>query len=204
MEKISNVWGEANKNDRHIIDGLADDKKKRHINNFEQLYLTHISTDEVSIALDWGCGGGLLAKELAKFCSEVHGVDVSKDSITNCSNYAPETKLHLYSGDPSELELPNVDLVLANAIVWHFPTLEYFKSVVKKWASLSPKYIIFNTKKSDTTRETDNYEKDFLHALFLSDSDVEKILKEHGYVVKNKEVPNNTVVPSTYYTFEKV
>ena len=203
MGKITNVWNKASQNDRHIIKGLELNKQKRHIGNFNMYYMKYLPKEEIKTALDWGCGGGLLAKELAKFCSEVHGVDVSQDSIDNCSEYAPETQLHLYSGDPSELTLPEVDLVLANAIVWHFPTLDYFISVLDKWVSLSPTYIAFNTKKSDETKEADNYQKDFLRALFLSDADVENLLKERGYEVINKTVPNNTVVPSTYFTFKK-
>lgn len=204
MEKLNEIWGNANKNDRHIISGLSQDKIKRHINNFENLYIKFIDKSEVKTALDWGCGGGLLSKKLGEFCDEVHGVDISKDSIENCSKYAPKTKLHLFNGDPTTLDLPKVDMVLANAIVWHFPSLEYFKTVVDKWVSLEPKFITFNTKKTETTKETSNYEKDFIAALFLSDADVESIFTDHGYTLVNKSVPNNTILPSTHFVFKKI
>ena len=204
MEEISKIWGKANKNDRHIIDGLTKDKIERQINNYNEYYIKYIPQDKITTALDWGCGGGLLAKELKRFCDEVHGVDVSKDSIASCTKYAPDTKLHFLEGSPADLELPNVDLVLANAIVWHFPGLEYFKTVVNKWVSLSPKYIAFNTKKSETTKETYNYSKEFIAALHLADSDVENIFEEYGYTLLNKTVPGNTVVPSTHFIFERL
>ena len=75
-------------------------------------------------SLDWGCGGGLLTKELQKFSKEVHCVDVSKKSIKSCISYSNPTKTYLLDVSPLDLDLPQVDLVLANAIVWHFPSLK--------------------------------------------------------------------------------
>ena len=153
--------------------------------------------------MDWGCGGGLLSKELKNFSKNVYGVDVSTHSLKMCNEYASPTKTFLLTNGPLEIDLPNVDLILANAIVWHFPTLDYFKQVIDKWVELNPKYIVFNTKKKEKTIETENYSVNFLNALYLKDSDVIGLFKDKGYTLVTSNVPNNTKQPSTYFVFKK-
>lgn len=201
MKKLNSIWEKQDLNNRHIVHGLSNPKKSRHINNFNKYYIHFIDKDEVESSLDWGCGGGLLSKELKKFSSNVYGVDVSEHSLNNCMEYANPTKTFLLSSDPSKIDLPKVDLILANAIVWHFPTLEYFKEVINKWVDLSPKYIAFNTKSAPITKETDDYDKNFLNALFLKDEYVIEIFKNKGYKLKSMIAATNTSVPSSYFVF---
>lgn len=203
MELLNELWEEQDKNTRHIVSGLAQSKKDRHINNFNNLYIKFIDTNQVNKSLDWGCGGGLLTKQLQEFSNEVHCVDVSTKSIDSCVKYTNPTQTYLLETSPQELDLPKVDLVLANAIVWHFPSLQYFKDVVSKWVGLSPKYIIFNSKKLKATKETTNYKKDFLSALYLNDQDVIDLFDSHEYKIISSLTSNNTRIPVTYFVFEK-
>ena len=203
MELLNNLWEKENGDMRHIVSSLSKAKIKRHIENYKNYFLKFINTDEVNISLDWGSGGGLLSKELLLFSNEVHCVDVSQHSIENCIKYASPTKTYLLKDSPSALKLPKVDLVLANAIVWHFPTLKYFEEVISKWVTLSPKYILFNTKRSKTTRETSNYKKDILQALHHNDDDVINLLKTKGYDLVSNIISKNTRVPLTYFVFKK-
>jgi 2-polyprenyl-3-methyl-5-hydroxy-6-metoxy-1,4-benzoquinol methylase len=204
MKKLNELWEKQDLNNRHIVHGLSQTKKERHINNFNKYYINFVDNNLINSSLDWGCGGGLLSKELKKISSEVYSVDVSENSLSNCIKYANPTKTFLLNTNPSDIELPNVDLVLANAIVWHFPTLDYFNMVVDKWVELSPKYIVFNTKSSITTKETNNYNKDFLNSLFLNDDDVIDMFTKRGYKLKSKISATNTSIPSSYFVFTKL
>lgn len=204
MINLNDYWDNIDLNNRHIIKGLTKEKIKRHINNFKNLYINHIDINKVNSSLDWGCGGGLLSKELKKISNKVYCVDISKHSIESCKKYAKPTEIFLLEDNILDIELPQVDLILANAIVWHFPTYEYFKNVVDKWVTLNPKYIAFNSKKSNKTTETNNYKNEFLNALFLKDKDVIELFKSKNYLLKSKVVPKNTVKPSTYFVFQKL
>lgn len=201
---LNSHWDNVDFGNRHITTSLTHEKRDRHIDNFNNLYIKHLDTSKVNSSLDWGCGGGLLSKELKKISNKVYCVDVSKHSIHSCKEYANPTETFLLEDNITDIALPQVDLILANAIVWHFPTYEYFKNVVDKWVTLNPKYIAFNSKKSDKTTETNNYKKEFLNALFLKDKDVIELFKSKNYLLKSKVVPNNTVKPSTYFVFEKL
>jgi len=204
MDRLNHIWEKQSFNNRHIVEGLSSDKKKRHITNFNNYYINFVDTDKIEASLDWGCGGGLLTKELKKFSTNVYCVDISEHSLSSCVSYANPTKAILLNTDPLSVEIPNVDLILANAIVWHFPTLDYFKKVINKWLDLSPKYIAFNTKSSSKTTETENYEKDFLNALFLNDDDTIELFESRGCKLLSKTLATNTSVPSTYFVFTTI
>lgn len=203
MVDLNKHWDGVDFNNRHIIEGLDKRKIESHIGNFNEFYIKHINTDNINSSLDWGCGGGLLAKELKKFSNEVYTVDISTHSLESCKIYAEPTETFLLTTDPKDINLPKVDLVLANAIVWHFPSLDYYKAVVDKWVELEPEYIVFNTKKSDKTTETSNYKVEFLNALFLADEDVEELFESKQYELVHKAQPTNTTKPSTYFVFKK-
>lgn len=204
MENLNEIWESQDLNMRHIVEGLSKGKQKRHISNFNNYYVKHINTRKIKKSLDWGCGGGLLTKELQKFSKKVYCVDVSKKSIKSCIDYTNPTKTYLLDGSPLDLNLPQVDLVLANAIVWHFPSLQYFKNVISKWVELNPKYIVFNTKSRSETSETKDYANDILNGLILNDNDVVDLFKPNNYKPISQSSASNTILPSTYFVFEKV
>lgn len=203
MVDLNKHWESVDHSNRHITNVMSEGFKDKHLNNFKKYYLEYIDTNKVTSSLDWGCGGGLLSKELKKFSKNVYVVDVSTHSLKMCNEYASPTKTFLLIDSPLKIDLPNVDLILANAIVWHFPTLDYFKQVIDKWVELNPKYIVFNTKKKEKTVETKNYSVNFLNALYLKDSDVIDLFKDKGYTLITSNVPNNTKQPSTYFVFKK-
>jgi len=182
MDRLNHIWEKQSFNNRHIVEGLSSDKKKRHITNFNNYYINFVDTDKIEASLDWGCGGGLLTKELKKFSTNVYCVDISEHSLSSCVSYANPTKAILLNTDPLSVEIPNVDLILANAIVWHFPTLD----------------------SSSKTTETENYEKDFLNALFLNDDDTIELFESRGCKLLSKTLATNTSVPSTYFVFTTI
>lgn len=200
---LQNHWEGVKKEWRHIVNTMDNDKVNKTINNFNKHYISHVNTEDVEYSVDWGCGGGLLSKQLKKF-SKVISIDISTDSLENCKKYARPYKAILIKEPEDVIIEEKVDLVFANAIVWHFPSLEYFERVLDIWYGLSPKYIVFNTKRSDEVEEVKNYNREYLSALKLSDKWVEEKMKQNGYEVVKKSLPGNTAVKSTHYVFKKI
>ena len=206
MKKLSSHWNSVNENWRHIIGGMTTKKEERIIKNYKELFLGKIDKKIVSCSLDWGCGGGLLTAELAKDF-KVCAVDISEKSLNSCINYAlPEyTQLILDDIDSFVWNGPKVDFILCHALVWHFPSLEYFKKVLYNWKLLSPTYIAFNTKPSEISTFTEpiDYSKDFLNSLFLNDDFVITLLAELGYTNISK-VRKKGHQKSTFFVFKKI
>jgi 2-polyprenyl-3-methyl-5-hydroxy-6-metoxy-1,4-benzoquinol methylase len=160
----------------------------------------------VQVALDWGCGGGILTKELGVFAKTI-AADICKDSLENCKIYASPDHVCLIPNDLSEFKytLPKPDLILAHAIVWHFPSLEYFKTVLGIWADINPRYIALNTKKLSGKRFTqaDNYTKNFLNALCFSDALVIELFNGAQYSLLSSIEVTTGAQPQTYFVFQR-
>lgn len=203
MKTLTEHWEDVPKNWRHI--GTIKSKKDRLVYNYNEYLLKNLNTDEIKNSLDWGCGGGILTKELKKI-SNTSVVDISPDSLESCLKYANPDYNQLIPSNLDDFSWggPDIDFVLCHALVWHFPSLEYFKKVLNIWKNLSPKYIAFNTKViKGGYKETDDYSSDYLNALLLSDSKVEKMLKEIGYEVNSKSLVTTGVQNQTYFSFVK-
>ena len=69
---------------------------------------------------------------------------------------------------------------------------------------LNPKYIVFNTKSRSETSETKDYANDILNGLILNDNDVVDLFKPNNYKPISQSSASNTILPSTYFVFEKV
>ena len=177
--------------------------QKRLIFNFNEYFTNPIGEEHIKSSLDWGCGGGLLTKELSSF-SQTSVLDISEDSLKECEVYARPYYKQLISNNLEEFVwdgLP-VDLILCHALVWHFPTLDYFKQIVNIWKKINPKYIAFNIKTiGEGIKETENYSTQFLQALTQSEKSTEEIMKGVGYKVNSKNLIKTGVQPQTYYTF---
>lgn len=199
-------WESQNTTDRHIVTLNANKKwHNRLLNNLDNYTLNYIDKSKVKNVLDWGCGGGLLSKQLKKDF-HVSSIDISEDSLNNCIKYASPDYHQLVpiDIDTFKWEGENIDFIHCHALVWHFPTLEYFQKILDIWDKLSPNYIAFNTKPiKDDYREVENYSRDFLSALRLNDDFVVNLLKEKNYKVINQEKVNTGKTVQTYFVFEK-
>jgi len=199
-------WEKQSSTDRHIVTKNSDRKwHKRLIYNLNTYTLKYISLPQTKTVLDWGCGGGLLAKELKQYF-HTSVVDISENSLENCIKYADPNYSQLISPDIDTFNWRGggIDFIHCHALVWHFPTFEYFENILNIWVNLSPKYIAFNTKPSESNYiETKNYQKDFLSALKLNDNFVIKLLNNKNYKLVNKELVTTGKTPQTYFVFEK-
>lgn len=199
-------WEDQNTTDRHIVTPKANKQwHKRLLNNLDNYTLNHIDKSKVKTVLDWGCGGGLLSKQL-KIDFHVSSVDISEDSLNNCIKYASPDYHQLVPTNIDNFQWGggNIDFVHCHALVWHFPTLEYFQKVLDIWVKLSPKYITFNTKPiKENYKEVKNYSRDFLSALRLNNDFVVNLLEEKKYKVVNQEEVTTGKTIQTYFVFEK-
>lgn len=203
--KLKEHWNKIPASWRHVASHVPEDKKQRIYRNWNDLIKANLPWDEVKNVVDWGCGGGLLSKVMVDEGKNVLSVDVSEKSLKACELYAKPQQKYLA---PNRLENFNyefkADLVLAHAVVWHFPNEKYFQDVIKLWIEkFSPKYIAFNTKQlpSGTFKEAKEYKDDFLNALILNNDHVVKLMKPYKLVsAKNGETKT---IPQTYFVFKR-
>ena len=174
-------WNKVNDGWRHIVSEIKNDKISFIVNNYEELFIRHIDTTIINTSLDWGCGGGLLTKELKKF-STACAIDISDKSLLECVKYANPTYSQALPNNLSDFNWngPKIDFILCHALVWHFPNILYFKEVLENWKKIDPIYIAFNTKptKEKNYIEEPDYKKGYLNALRISDKYTIKLLED--------------------------
>ena len=180
--------------------------KKRIFSRVKKHILDKINFDEIVTTMDWGCGGGLFAKEISKH-SNLCLMDISKSSLENALNYIGEgknkvvyTKLLPDNIESFSYKGPNV----SNEVIQHFPSLEYFKKVIKIWEIIQPKIIAFQVKLDNKTKESVNYEKNYLNGLRFKEEEVIEYFIGLGFQLVSKEY-NRTKKGDTklgYYIFK--
>jgi len=192
---------------RHLLSNLPKWKVKRIISNFNNYFVNNLPMEKINFAIDWGCGGGVLTNELKKVTS-VLALDICEDSLSNCVKYANPDRAELLPNSLCDFKYNygKADLILAHAVVWHFPTLEYFKQVVDIWTNdIQATYIAFNTKKITKQNfvQATNYKNDFLDALLLKDEFVIDLFNSKGYSLLFSGTFNRKPKPQTYFIFFK-
>lgn len=209
---IKKFWENVSEDWRHFSSGknkMNEKKKVYIIKNVNNHLLDKLNFDEIDNSLDWGCGGGILSKELGKK-SNVSIVDITKTSLENAQKYLGDGG-YVYSQEiPNNInefdfEGPSIDLIFCHAVIQHFPTIEYFNDVLIKWKKLNPKYIAIQVKLGDETKEADNYEKDFLNGLFFEENDLINRFKDINYTIISSGYSKtlNGKIKLGYYVFEK-
>jgi 2-polyprenyl-3-methyl-5-hydroxy-6-metoxy-1,4-benzoquinol methylase len=209
---IKKFWESVSEDWRHFSSGpkkMKDNKKKYIINNVNKHIFSKINKDEIETTLDWGCGGGILSKEISNF-SKVGIVDLTKTSLDNAKKYLGEKNYLLDIELPNDISKytydgPKVDLVFCHAVIQHFPTINYFEKVLSVWEDINPKYIAIQIKLGNETKECKNYEKEFLNGLFFSEDDIIKYFNDINY--KNISIGYsktlNNKIKLGYYVFKK-
>ena len=95
MDSLSNFWeNSVPKGHRHFMYGdrkMIPEVKKRIYSRVKKHILDKLNFDEIDTTMDWGCGGGLFAKEISKY-SNLCLMDISKSSLENALNYIGEGK----------------------------------------------------------------------------------------------------------------
>ena len=214
MDSLSNFWeNSVPKGHRHFMYGdrkMIPEVKKRIYSRVKKHILDKLNFDEIDTTMDWGCGGGLFAKEISKY-SNLCLMDISKSSLENALNYIGEgknkviyTKLLPDNIESFSYDGPNVDLIFSNEVIQHFPSLDYFKKVIKIWRIIQPKTIAFQVKLDNKTKESNNYEKNYLNGLRFKEEEVIDHFTRLDFQLVSKEY-NRTKKGDTklgYYIFK--
>lgn len=198
--KVPQAW-------RHIISAMPDDKKKRILKRVNDNLFSKLDFSIIKEALDWGCGGGLLAKELSNFCN-VSVVDISEHSIQSAIKYASSIQYKQIIENIDEFVYAGnkPDLIFSNEVIQHFPSLEYFNKVLNIWIALRPTYFALQIKLGTTTKEVlEYYEKsNYLNGLvFEENTFIQYFIKnQYALIAKSKEIAKNSDAILGYYIFK--
>lgn len=79
--------------------------------------------------LDWGCGIGRMAREVASHCASYTGVDISRWAIQKASTLCPFNTRFMVIGDA---ELPQVDSIICRDVAIHL-TDDHVRFAAGQW-----------------------------------------------------------------------
>ena len=182
MGKLRKHWDtKVTLNHKHFVEHMPKKKIADHINRVRKHVLSQIDTGAISHALDWGCGGGLLAKELVSHFP-VTLVDISEASLVEAQKYIEVPCSTIHVDDPADVKpASKIDLIMCYSVIQHFPSYGYWLAVSKKWRELQPKYIAIQIKLANKVVESKNYyaARNYLNGLHLGRKEIEKSLPEH-------------------------
>jgi SAM-dependent methyltransferase len=87
-------------------------------------------------AVDLGCGTGAFTSRLLRYDFELHGVDISPQSVARASRKFPQIEFHV--GDIESTSFPGAtfDVIFLSAVLHHFPDLT--RTVVECGRILKP------------------------------------------------------------------
>lgn len=215
---LADFWeNKVPKADKHFVDQLSDEKINRMLNRVRNNLLSHINLEEINTTLDWGCGGGLFARELKNF-SDIVLIDISPESLRRAQNEIGNFKhaqvvpecitMFKYNGPP-------VDLLFCHTVIHHFPSYDYWKAVLDIWMNqISPKYFAVQIKVGEKTvwhEDVDLYyhDKNYLNGLFFAEKEFVNDFSNYNYsMVSSKIEINKYFNPDRemkvgYYVFRK-
>jgi SAM-dependent methyltransferase len=198
MTRLTEFWNsEVDKEAKHFT-GLMDPRKMASIiDRCERLLFDNLDFSLIRTCLDWGCGGGLLAKRLEGRVENLVLADISMESLNEARKLlGPDrARFLLLVENPNDFiyEGPPVDLVLCHAVIHHFPSLDHYEAVLDAWAKLSPRFAALQVKLGAVTTQNRDYFKgnNFLNGLHLRHSDLLDSFGKRGFIrVAGVETPN--------------
>ena len=183
-------WSNVPKGWRHFVDSMPPQKITRITKRVKEKLINKLDTSSIEQILDWGCGGGLFSKILSDY-GDVSVVDISEDSINSAIKYHRDIKYsQLITNDIKNFKYggKQVDLLFSNEVIQHFPSYEYFVEVTDIWFNqIKPKTITIQVKLSNITKGTENYNKNYLNGLLLSEVDIIERFGNHNYECVSRE-----------------
>jgi cyclopropane fatty-acyl-phospholipid synthase-like methyltransferase len=154
-------FGEINlSDDAHIraaFEASLESRKKI----YEHLLKTHLGANQ--IVLDYGCGPGLLAKEVAANVEKIYACDISK-GVLECArilNYAPNLE-YILAGEIDKIANESLDIVFSFATVLHLSSeiFESFLEICRKKLKPRGKLILHIQFEEDFLRTEDEWKSD--------------------------------------------
>jgi len=177
MKELTKLWDKkATKSHKHFSKHVKGYKLKEFQDRFQKHVLNQLNFSKINTALDWGCGGGILAKEMSKHC-QVTLADLSKESLDEAIRYIGKPlKQIVVSDNWNELAKINVDLILCYDVIHHFPSIAYWKQVASTWNKIGPKFIAARIKVKPKISENKDYfeGRNYLDGLFLNKKEIQE------------------------------
>lgn len=180
-KKLSQFWGERVPSQwKHYIGTEFDVKIEKYARDIQENLVQHIDFSIIKTALDWGCGGGFCAKFLSEYC-DIVCLDITRRSLKECRNYLKKhnkkikKEILLKSLEDFYINL-ELDLIFSASVIQHFPSIEYWNSVVEIWKKINPKMLAIQTRHGDENKDNENEyfndTKNYLLALYLTTEEV--------------------------------
>jgi len=154
-------------------------------------------------ALEWGCGGGAIARTLCGRFSKVYGVDISHASVDECERQIRElghanfVKLPVPSASPeailSEIERASVDFVVSIGVFQHFPSKPYTRRVLEVMGNILGQdgYALLQVRYFDGSpklRQKDrDYAQNVIYMTSFTPEEFTRQLNETGFSILTRE-----------------
>jgi SAM-dependent methyltransferase len=74
-------------------------------------------------AVDLGCGTGAFTSRLQRYHFELHGVDISPQSVTRAARKFPKVEFHIGDIESTPFPSGHFDVIFLSAVLHHFPDL---------------------------------------------------------------------------------
>lgn len=168
------------KGHKHYANELSSVKKRRLRDRFKKHCLDLVDWDSVNFAVDWGCGGGLLAKMIPESVKLLL-VDISQEAVYRARDYVKRDVEIEQQTDPATFRYnyPQADLLWCYSVIHNFPSISYWEHVVELWDEIAPKQIAIQTKIGDETREATDYAENYYDGLVLTKKDLVEPFKNY-------------------------
>lgn len=137
------------KSHKHLARTMPPDKVRNHVRRCREHFMGRVDLSRIRTVLDWGCGGGLLARAWQEVAAVVI-LDISRESLEGCRRNLAEPPVaslllpdHLESFQAPQLP---IDLIHCSSVIQHFPSLAYWQHIAATWKSMAPLFLAFQTK----------------------------------------------------------
>lgn len=219
MKELESIWKNVSRNWRHLEENSSN--VQNNINYIEN-YLKKYNHD-IKTLLDWGPGGGFLAKKINEYkkLKKIEFVDVVDDHFSSIKNIFDNFDLEIYftKYDNQKLSFIDIDLFLAFSVIYHFPSKSYADDLLDNWINVvCPKYFLIRnifTNESTWENDIENMKKgtNYLRGVVYNEEEFkQKFLKNYDIIeifgmktnIKNPgNLPSNIKTHANIMLFEK-
>lgn len=211
MKSLIDFWDRGvGKNAKHFIESMDPKKIEKMKNRVQKHLFNNLDFSQINTTIDWGCGGGLFAKELSRW-SDIVLIDISQESLDKAKDNVKNVVSSQLVGELESFEYNGpCDLLFCHTVIHHFPSYDYLLKVLDVWQKIEPKFIAVHIKIGDKNKWFADKEyfkgKNCLSGLYLNDKQFVAELAKRGYKLNyqgiEKNYYENLVMKVGYLIFE--
>lgn len=166
----SEFWDQVEPARRHVVHTMDKDCLERQKKRFKMV-CEGLPWNTISSAIDWGCGGGLHAKEMMSRGVDVTFYDISEESLKAAMKYC-EAPVDMCYSQYAPLIGRHFDLIVAMSVIHHFDSFGMWETACQVWHSMEPRHVVLQTHRSKANQQACNYARDYMRGLSLTDEEV--------------------------------